>query len=108
MRLEHIPIILGIVVALIGAGFIADAALPDSYSPTTERRRRIRAERHRLGQGLVGVGTLCMAAALIGRDTWRYGTLVVLIGAILVTTGVVLNRAFLKEAILFRGPARRG
>ena len=48
-----------------------------------------------------------MAAALIGRDTWRYGTLAVLIGAGLVLIGIILNRSFLKEALFYRGPARR-
>lgn len=107
MRLEHIPIILGVIVALIGAGFIADAGMADRGTPSTERRRRMRAERHRLGEALVGAGTLGMAAALLGRDTWRYGTLSILAGAILLTIGIVLNRGFLKEAFLNRGPARR-
>lgn len=107
MRLEHIPLIIGAIVALIGLGFIADGLMADSANPSPERRRRMRAERSRAGETIVGIGTLCMAAALIGRDTWRYGTLAVLIGAALVLIGIVLNRTFLKEALLFRGPARR-
>ena len=107
MRLEHIPIILGVIVALIGAGFIADAGMTDRGMPSTERRRRMRAERHRLGEGFVGAGTLLMGTALLGRDTWRYGTLAILVGGILLAVGIVLNRGFLKEAFMFRGAARR-
>ena len=107
MRLEHIPIILGILIALVGLGFIADAVMEERGMPNTERRRRMRAERHRVGEGIVGAGTLCMAASLIGRDTWRYGTLAILLGAGLLTVGIVLNRGFLKEAFMNRGPARR-
>ena len=107
MRLEHIPIILGVIVALIGLGFIADASMAAAAPPHEERRRRTRAEPSRAGEAVVGLGTLCMAAALLGRDTWRYGTVAVLVGAGLLLIGVILNRAFLKEALLFRGPARR-
>ena len=107
MRLEHIPLIIGAIVALIGLAFIADGLMADTARPATERRRRMRAERSRAGEAIVGIGTLCMAAALIGRDTWRYGTLAVLIGAGLVLVGIILNRSFLKEALFYRGPARR-
>ncbi|MFL5550136.1 MAG: hypothetical protein ACJ77Q_06595, partial [Gemmatimonadaceae bacterium] len=51
---------------------------------------------------------LCMAAALMGRDTWRYGTVSVLAGIILLVIGAIMNRAYLKEVLLFRGAARRG
>ena len=107
MRLEHIPLILGVIVALIGLGFIADASMAAAAPVTPERRRRARAEPSRTGEALVGIGTLCMAAALFGRDTWRYGTVSVLAGSVLLLIGVILNRSFLKEALLFRGPARR-
>ena len=107
MRLEHIPLIIGAIVALIGLGFIADGLMADSGRPATERRRRMRAERSRAGETIVGLGTLGLAAALIGRDTWRYGTVAVLVGGVMILVGVVLNRAFLKEALFFRGPARR-
>ncbi|MFL5464223.1 MAG: hypothetical protein ACJ8AC_09340, partial [Gemmatimonadaceae bacterium] len=60
------------------------------------------------GQTLVACGTLCMAAALIGRDTWRYGTVSVLAGIILLVIGAIMNRRYLKEVLLFRGAARRG
>lgn len=107
MRLEHIPLIIGAIVALIGLGFIADASMAASAPVTPERRRRTRAEPSRAGEAVVGVGTLCMAAALFGRDTWRYGTVVVLIGSALLLLGAILNRVFLKETLMFRGAARR-
>jgi hypothetical protein len=107
MRLEHIPLIIGAIVALIGLGFLADALIADSGMPTTDRRRRIRAERSRTGEAIVGVGTICMAAALLGRDTWRYGTIAVMTGGAFILIGIILNRTYLKEALFFRGPARR-
>ncbi len=107
MRLEHIPLIIGAIVALIGLAFIADGLMADTDKPTTERRRRMRAERSRAGETIVGIGILCMAAALIGRDTWRYGTVAVLTGGVLLLIGIILNRSFLREALFFRGPARR-
>jgi hypothetical protein len=68
----------------------------------------MRTERSRAGEAIVGLGILCMAAALIGRDTWRYGTVTVLAGAVLLLVGGILNAKFIKEAVTFRGPARRG
>lgn len=49
-----------------------------------------------------------MAAALIGRDTWRWGTVSVLAGSSLLIIGAIMNRKYLKEVLLFRGAARRG
>ena len=49
-----------------------------------------------------------MAAALIGRDTWRWGTISVLAGSALLIVGATMNRKYLKEVLLFRGAARRG
>lgn len=108
MRLEHLPIILGILVGLVGLALLADAWMPDNTFVLHDRRRRQRAERHRGGEAMVGVGALCVAAAFIGRDSWRYGTLAVLLGAVLLLIGAILNRRFLRELITFRGPARRG
>src|SRR5688500_10492212 len=107
MRLEHIPLIIGAIVALIGLGFIADASMAAPAPVTPERRRRIRAGPGRTGAALGGTRPPCLGAALFGRDTWRYGTVSVLVGSVLLLIGVILNRGFLKEALLFRGPARR-
>jgi hypothetical protein len=108
MRAEQIPIILGILVALIGFTIALDAWQTGGVAPFRERRRRTRAVPHKAGQTLVALGTLCMAAALIGRDTWRWGTIAVLTGSVLLILGAIMNRAYLKEVLLFRGAARRG
>ena len=108
MRLEQIPLFLGVLVAILGLGMVLDAQLPDGMVPSRERRRRERAERHRGGQTLVGLGIFAVAAALIGRDTWRFGTVSVLAGVVLLAAGGWLNRVYLRELFTFRGPARRG
>jgi len=108
MKLEQFPILLGVVVALIGLTILLDAWQAGGVAPLRERRRRTRAVPHKGGQTLVALGTFCMAAALIGRDTWRWGTISVLAGASLLVIGAIMNRAYLKEVLLFRGAARRG
>jgi hypothetical protein len=108
MRLEQFPILLGVLVALIGLTILLDAWQAGGVAPLRERRRRTRAVPHRTGQTLVAIGTLCMAAALMGRDTWRWGTISVLAGSALLIIGAIMNRQYLKEVLLFRGAARRG
>jgi len=108
MKLEQFPIILGILVALIGLTIALDAWQTGGVAPLRERRRRTRAVPHKAGQTLVALGTLCMAAALIGRDTWRWGTISVITGSVLLIIGAIMNRQYLKEVLLFRGAARRG
>lgn len=108
MKLEQFPIVLGVLVALIGLTIALDAWQAGGVSPLRERRRRTRAVPHKAGQTLVAIGTLCMAAALIGRDTWRWGTISVLVGSALLVIGALMNRKYLKEVLLFRGAARRG
>jgi hypothetical protein len=108
MQLEQIPVFVGVVVAILGLGVVLDAQLPEGHSQARERRRRERAERHRIGQTLAGLGVMAMAAALIGRDTWRFGTICVMAGGVLLGVGAWLNRRYLREALVFRGAARRG
>ena len=108
MRVETIPVILGILVALVGVGLVADAWLPERVVRRSERRRSARAERHLGGEAAIGLGMLCMAAALIGRDTWKYGTVAVIAGTVLFLIGAWLNRVYLKERITNRGALRRG
>jgi hypothetical protein len=108
VRVETIPLILGILVALVGVGLLADAWLPEHVLYRSERRRRARTERHLGGESAIGVGVLCMAAALIGRDTWPYGTVAVIAGSVLLAIGVWLNWQYLRERISNRGELRRG
>jgi hypothetical protein len=108
MKLEQLPIILGVLVALIGLTIALDAWQAGGVPPLRERRRRTRAVPHKAGQTLVALGTLCMAAALMGRDTWRWGTISVIAGSALLIIGAIMNRAYLREVLLFRGAARRG
>lgn len=108
MRLEQIPLFIGVVVAILGIGLVLDAQLPDGVVPSRERRRRERAERHRGGETLVGLGIVAIGAALIGRDTWRYGTVSILAGVVLVAAGGWFSREYLRELFAFRGAARRG
>jgi len=108
MRLEQLPILIGVLIALLGLTILLDAWQAGGVAPLRERRRRARAVPNKAGQSLVALGTLCMAAALIGRDTWRWGTIAVLTGITLLVVGAILNRIYLKEVLLFRGAARRG
>ena len=108
MKLEQLPILLGVLVALIGLTILLDAWQAGGVAPLRERRRRTRAVPHKAGQTLVAIGTLCMAAALMGRDTWRWATISVMAGSALLIIGAIMNRQYLKEVLLFRGAARRG
>ena len=107
MRLEHLPLIIGALLGIVGVALVVDAWTVETALVTRERRRRVRAERSRLGEGLLGLGTIAMAAAFIGRDGWRWGTVAVLLGAALLVAGVVMNWRFLYETVAFRGPERR-
>ena len=107
MRLELIPVVLGVLVLLIAAGIIYDAAAPANVRPFSERRRRKRAELDTAGEWLVGLGTVCLGAALIGNELWRWTTIAVISGIVLIVLGAVLNRAYLREMLFFRGAARR-
>jgi hypothetical protein len=107
MRAETIPLILGAIVALMGIGLILDAQLPDYTVVKRERRRRQRIERSRGGETLLGLAMLCFSAALIGRDTWRYRIVAVMIGMLCLILGTIANRAFIRDAISNRGKLRR-
>src|SRR3954469_15088133 len=108
MKLEQFPILLGILIALAGLTILLDAWQAGGVAPLRERRRRVRATPSKGGQTLVALGILCMSAALIGRDTWRWGTISVLAGASLIIIGAIITRAYLKEVLLSGGAARRG
>jgi hypothetical protein len=108
MKIEQVPILLGVLVALFGLTILLDAWQAGGVAPLRERRRRARAVPNKGGQTLVALGMLCMAAALIGRDTWRWETISVLAGTALLIIGAVMNWSYLREVLLFRGAARRG
>ena len=108
MRVETIPLILGVLVALIGLAILADAWLPEEISFRSERRRQERTERSIGGEACIGLAVLCMAAALIGRDTWPYTTVAVIAGTLLFLIGAVGNRHYLRDRIVNRGALRRG
>jgi hypothetical protein len=103
MKLEQVPILIGVLIALLGLTILLDAFQAGGVAPLRERP-----EPQKAGQTLVAIGTFCMAAALIGRDTWRWGTVSVIAGAALLIIGAIMNRKYLKEVLLFRGAARRG
>jgi len=103
MRLETLPLVLGTLVGIFGLLLVWDASAADDLIPN-ERRRRPRRERDRTGEGLVGLGAVAMGAAFMGRDTWRYDTIAVIAGALLLLIGAIRNRGYLRE--LFSRPTR--
>jgi hypothetical protein len=107
MKLEQLPLVLGVLIALIGLLVGYDAIKPMHVRPFRERRRRIRATLDRTGELLIALGIIGMAVAFLSRDTGRFGTLAVIVGAVLLLAGGLMNRTYLKEMLLFRGAARR-
>jgi hypothetical protein len=108
VRIETIPLILGILVGLIGLGLLADAWIPEDGVPFRERRRRARTERSLGGEAMIGLGVLCLAAALISRDSWDYVNVAIIAGGVSLLLGTWMNRKFLRDRIVNRGALRRG
>jgi len=108
MRIELLPVLLGILVALIGVAVIYDASGDPELGPLRDRRRRIRRTIDRPGEQMVGFGTVLLGIALVGRDSWRFGTLIILAGTLLVLLGGFRNRRYITEILTFRGASRRG
>ncbi len=107
MKLEWVPLIFGVLVGLLGLGLIFDAWTPDEIIVKRERRRRPRTERSRGGEAWIGFGVLAMAAAFVGRDTWRYSVIAVIAGTVMLILGAVMSRRYLSERIANRGALRR-
>jgi hypothetical protein len=107
MRIEVFPLLIGVAVALIGLALIFDAWTPDDIVIKRERRRRPRIERNRGGEAAIGLGMLGMAAAFLGRDTWKYSVVAVIVGTVLLFYGALRNRRYLAQVISHRGELRR-
>ncbi len=103
-----IPLVLGVLVALMGVLILADAWLPETVTYGRDRRRRAREERSIGGEAAIGLAVVLMGAALIGRDTWPYTTVCVIAGSVMFFFGLIANRRYLKERITNRGALRRG
>ena len=102
MRIEALPLILGVLLGLVGLGLLFDAWAEDGSASSVERRRRPRRERDRKGEALLGLGVLAMAAAFIGRDTWKYSVVTVIVGSVLMLWGIKRNGAYLR-GVMGRG-----
>ena len=102
MRIEALPLILGVLLGLIGLGLLFDAWAEDGIWKSIERRSRPRMERDRKGEALLGLGVLAMAAAFIGRDTWKYSVVTVIVGSVLMLWGIKRNGAYLR-GVMGRG-----
>ena len=107
MRLEQVPMILGVLVLLVAAGIVYDAVTPDSPGPHRERRRRARAKLNLYGEWIVALGIALLGAALIGGEAWRWTTIAVIAAVVLIVVGGILNRSYLREMLMFRGASRR-
>ena len=107
MALETIPLILGALVGLLGLGLLFDAWTPDEIIVKRERRRQPRIERNRAGETWIGLGVLAMAAAFIGRDTWKYSVIAVIAGAAFMLLGLIMNWRYFGARVSNRGALRR-
>ena len=96
MRIEALPVVLGVVLGVISLWLLFDAWADDGIWRSIERRRRPRRERDRKGEALLGLGVMAMAAAFIGRDTWKYSVVTVIVGAVLMLWGLKRNGAYLR------------
>jgi hypothetical protein len=107
VRIELIPLIVGGLLALVGLGLLADAWIPEDVAPFRERRRRPRTERSLGGEAMIGLGVLCLAAAIVSRDTWDYVNVAIIAGGVLFLIGVWMNRRYLRDRFVNRGALRR-
>ena len=107
MRIEAVPLIVGALLALLGLGLLADAWIPEEVAPFRERRRRPRTERSLGGEAMIGLGVLCLAAAIVSRDGWDYVNVAIIAGAVLLLIGVWMNRRYLRDRFVNRGALRR-
>jgi hypothetical protein len=107
VRIELVPLIIGALLGLLGLGLLADAWIPEDVAPFRERRRRPRTERSLGGEAMIGLGVLCMAAAIVSRDTWDYVNVAIIAGGVLLLIGAWMNRRYLRDRFVNRGALRR-
>jgi hypothetical protein len=108
MRIEILPLIVGGLLGLLGLGLLADAWIPENVAPFRERRRRPRTERSLGGEAMIGLGVLCLAAAIVSRDGWDYVNVAIIAGGVLLLIGAWMNRRYLRDRFVNRGALRRG
>jgi hypothetical protein len=99
MRLESVPLILGVLLGLLGLALILDAWLLDDVAFGRERRARPRLDRDRQGEALVGLGVIAMAIAFFARDFWKYRIVTVMVGSVLMLWGAWRNAGYLKAVL---------
>lgn len=99
MRLETLPIVLGILLGLLALALVVDAWTPDESVPTGERRRRFRRPRDRFGEALLGLGVGAVSAVLLAGEAWRYSVVSVIVAAVLLAWGVKRNAGYLKGTV---------
>lgn len=97
MRMELVPVLLGLLAVGMGIALVVDAAVPDGTFIAVERRRGQRPPRNSIGEGLLGASIILLGASLIGRDSWPYTTLSVLLAVVLGVVGVAMNWHYLRE-----------
>ena len=102
MRLETLPILLGILVGIVGIALVADAVIADGTLVTSDRRRHPRAPRSLHGEAALGIGILAVAAALIGRDHWRYSIVAMLVALLFCSLGIALNWHYVTAMVIGR------
>jgi hypothetical protein len=108
VRIEILPLIVGGLLGLLGLGLLADAWIPENVAPFRERRRRPRTERSLGGEAMIGLGVLCLAAAIVSRDGWDYVNVAIIAGGVLLLIGAWMNRRYLRDRFVNRGALRRG
>lgn len=100
MKIETYPLIVGAIVAFVGLLLLFDAWTPDETVVPRERRQAPRPERSRGGETALGFGVLCLAAAILGRDSWRYSIVAAIAGSVLVLLGAVMNRRYVRGRLV--------
>lgn len=100
MKIETLPLIVGAIVGIVGLLLLFDAWTPDETVIPRERRRAARSERSRGGETAIGFGVLCLAAAILGRDTWPYTIVSAIAGAVLVLVGGIMSRRYIKGRLV--------